>query len=145
MSSWIWIVAGIVLLALEILAPGGIFMLFFGAAALVVGTLVSLGVGGPVWFQLALFSLLSVVSLLSLRGPILRRMEADGHDLEVDTLVGRAVTAAASIEPGAEGKVELRGTSWSAENIGDASLPAGAQATVERVDGLKLFVRRNGP
>ena len=144
MDWWIWIVVGLVLLAFEVFVPGGIIVFFFGAAALVVGILVGLGIASPLWVQLALFSALSVVSLLTLRGAILRRINAAGQDLEVDTLIGKTVIATVEIAPGAEGKSELRGTSWSAENIGDEPIAEGSKATVERVDGLRLFVRRNG-
>ena len=36
---WAWFILGAVLLALELMTPGGFFLLFFGAAAIVVGTL----------------------------------------------------------------------------------------------------------
>ena len=67
MTWWIWIIFGLLLLAAEVMVPGGIIMLFFGAAALIVGLLVALGLGGPIWLQWALFSVVSVVSLLALR------------------------------------------------------------------------------
>ena len=37
----------------------------------------------------------------------------------------------------------LMAESWSAENIGDEPLAKGDRATVERLDGLLLFVRGN--
>ena len=69
------ILVGLGLLAVEVAMPGGIILLFFGVSAMIVGVLVALGLGGPPWFQVLLFSLLSVVSLLTLRGPILRRVK----------------------------------------------------------------------
>ena len=127
MGWWIWIIVGIVMLAVEVIIPGGIIMLFLGAAALIVGILAGLGMAGPLSVQLALFSVLSVVSLLTLRGPILRRIKAGGQDLEVDTVVGKTVIATADIATKGEGKVELRGTSWSAENIGDEPISKGGK------------------
>jgi len=59
MYWWLWLVAGLVLLGLEVLTPGGFYVLFFGIGALVVGTLVGLGAAGPVWFQWLLFSAIS--------------------------------------------------------------------------------------
>ncbi len=144
MDWWIWILVGLGLLALEVMVPGGIILLFFGAAAVVVGVLVSLGIGGPVWFQWAVFSVLSVASLLMLRGPILRRLErtedAAGH---VDSLVGKSVVVAEDIAPGADGRAELRGTSWGAQNVGAEALAQGDRGVVEGVDGLKLYIRRS--
>ena len=103
MGWWIWILVGLGLLAVEVIVPGGIILLFFGAAAIVVGAFVWLGIGGPVWFQWAMFSVLSVASLLTLRGPILRKIKAADDEAEyVDSLVGMAVVASEDIVPGAK-------------------------------------------
>ncbi len=142
MSWWIWILLGLGLLMFEIIIPGGIIMLFFGISALVVGGLVAANAGGPLWFQILLFSVLSVVSLLTLRGPILRRMKATQHAAgEVDSLIGANVELMDDIAPGAEGKAVLRGSVWTAHNLGDRQLDRGKRCTVEKVEGLKLFVR----
>jgi len=144
MGWWIWILVGLGLLAVEVIVPGGIILLFFGAAAIVVGAFVLLGIGGPVWFQWAMFSALSVASLLTLRGPILRKIKAADEEAEyVDSLVGMAVVASEDIVPGAKGKAELRGTSWGAQNVGTEPLARGEDGVVERVDGLKLYIRRS--
>jgi len=142
MTWWIWILLGLALLVVEIAIPGGIIMLFFGLSAMIVGVLVALGVGGPLWLQAVLFSLLSVVSLLALRGPILRRMTStDSAADKVDSFAGKQAVILSDIAPGAEGRAELRGTSWTAQNVGDSPLSAGQKCTVDRVDGLKLYVR----
>jgi len=142
MTWWIWILIGLALLAFEVALPGGIIMLFFGVSAVIVGALVAFGLGGPLWFQVLLFSALSIVSLLTLRGPILRRMRAtDAASGLVDSFAGEQAVTLGPIAPGGEGKVELRGTSWTAENVGEAALDAGGKCVVERVDGLKLYVR----
>ena len=144
MTWWIWMLAGLGLLALEILIPGGIIFLFFGVSAMVVGALVAVGIGGPVWVQALIFSVMSVVSLLTLRSPILRRMEASSRAAgsgEVDSLVGKDVQLAVDIAAHGEGTGELRGTSWTVKNLGDSALSRGDKRVVERVDGLTLFVR----
>jgi len=138
----VWILLGLLLLVIEVAVPGGIILLFFGLAAMVVGLLVVAGAGGPVWLQWLLFSVMSVVSLLTLRGPILRRMKKPPGDGErVDSLVGQPVLLIEDVAPGAEGKAELRGTSWTACNTGERPLSRGETCIVERVQGLKLFVR----
>ena len=142
MTWWMWILAGLVLLGVEVAAPGGIILLFFGAAALVVGILMAVGLVGPIWLQWLLFSIMSVVSLVTLRGPILRRVRArTRRGEEIDSLVGHEITTLDDLSPGAEGKVELRGTSWSAKNVGEDAIARGKKCRVERVKGLMLFVR----
>ncbi len=142
MDWWIWVLAGLVLMAVEVAIPGGVILLFFGVAALLVGVLVALGVGGPVWWQALLFSALSVLSLVTLRGPILRRLKASSDEPDtVDTLLGQQVVLQDELAPGAEGKAELRGTSWIACNLSDERLERGRRCVIERVEGLKLFIR----
>ena len=142
MTWWIWMLLGLALLALEILVPGGIIFLFFGASAMIVGALVAIGLGGPLWLQALVFSAMSVVSLLTMRGPILRRMNARGFEADkIDSIVGQPVVLTEGIAPQGKGKGELRGTSWTVVNLGESALSSGDTRTVERVDGLTLFVR----
>ena len=64
MQWWLWILVGLALLAVEVVVPGGIILLFFGAAAIILGILTVIGFGGPVWFQWLLFSLTSARTCL---------------------------------------------------------------------------------
>ena len=61
-------------------------------------------------------------------------------DAEVDTLIGATAVASDNIAINGIGKVEMRGTSWSARNISDKPLRPGDRAKVARVEGLMLFV-----
>jgi len=141
MTWWIWILLGLALLAIEIIVPGGIIFLFFGASAIVVGILAAAGLE-PLWLQAVVFSVMSVVSLLTMRGPILRRMQARSSEADtVDSLIGENLVLTERIAPNGKGKGELRGTSWSVVNLGDSTLSPGDARPVERVDGLTLYVR----
>ena len=43
MAWWIWVLGGLVLLLAEVLTPGGFFVVFFGAGAILVGALKAAG------------------------------------------------------------------------------------------------------
>jgi membrane protein implicated in regulation of membrane protease activity len=58
----------------------------------------------------------------------------------VDSLVGQIALAEDNIAPGAVGRAQLRGSSWSARNLHSAELARGQRCRVERVDGLMLFL-----
>jgi len=142
MVWWVWVVAGLVLVVAELLTPG-MFLLFFGAAAIVVGIVAGIGLQMPLWVELLAFSILAVVSLLLFRGPLLRRMQSrPGDPPVVDDFSGEIGTAIAEIAAGDRGKVELRGTVWNAVNESDAALAAGVRCRVVHVDGLTLHVVR---
>ncbi|MBS1107122.1 MAG: hypothetical protein H6Q91_2624 [Deltaproteobacteria bacterium] len=143
MPWWGWIVVGAVLLAAELFViPTDFFLVFLGTSAVAVGLLGLLGVDAPVWAQWAIFGVLSVVSLVFFRGWLKARLHRTEVPRVDDTLAGEIGVARESLAPGAVGLVELRGTGWSARNVGDAVLESGARVRVERLDGLTLQVRR---
>jgi inner membrane protein len=145
MVWWHWMVLGLFLAALELVTPGSFFIIFFGAAALVVGLLDLWGLAGPIWVQWLLFAILSVIALLLFRNPLLRLVRADQPNASlVDALITETAHALEDIAPDAFGRVELRGTAWSAKNVATQAIVKGQRCTVQRVDGLKLYVLPEG-
>lgn len=137
---WHWVVVGIVLLAAELLTPGALFLMFFGIGAIAVGLLSGVGLAGPLWTQVILFAVLSLVSLFALRRALVARLHLSDPSAKIDRLVGETALALEDIAVDALGKVELRGTTWSARNIGETPLSQGQRSTVVRVEGLTLWV-----
>lgn len=136
-----WLAFGIVLAILELVTPGGFYFLFFGVSAIAVGLLSGLGVTAEAWVEVMLFSILSVVSLLLFRKPLLQKFHPLISDNQVDSLVGETAMALEDIAASGFGKVELRGAAWNACNNGDRPLSPGQRCTVERIEGLSLWVR----
>jgi inner membrane protein len=141
---WHWIILGLVLAAAEMAAAGGFYIIFFGLGAIVVGTLASFGMAGPLWMQLLLFSVLSVASLMLFRYRLLRTFQPDRQAPPVDALVGEVAIAAEDVAPGSIGRVELRGTAWSARNATHVIVTRGTRCRVVSVDGLTLNVEPEG-
>ena len=141
---WHWLVLGLLLIALELAASGGFYVIFFGIAAVVISLMAALGADLPVWVELLLFSVLSVGSLLFFRSPLMRWMNINGTGVDVDSLVGEAAIVQQEMAPNAIGRVELRGSSWSARNSGATLLTAGRRCIVVRVDRLMLIVEAEG-
>ncbi len=141
MAWWIWILSGLVLVLIELLTPGGFYILFFGIGALVVGALAGLKLAGPPWMEWLLFSLLSLLALALLRGPLLARWGPRAEGREVDNLVGETALALEDIAADGVGKVELRGAAWNACNAGEGPVSRGQRCRVEHVEGLTLRVR----
>ena len=142
MLWWMWAVLGLIFLIGEMLTPGGIFIIFFAAGALVLCLLELVGLHMTLWLQILVFGILSVGSLLLFRKPILRRVEKGGPDHEVDSAVGQEVEARSDIAVGASGTVEFRGTPWKAINKGNEPIGNGDVCLVQKVDGLKLEVHK---
>lgn len=141
MTWWIWIAVGIALAGVEALVGGELYLLFFGAAGVLVGMLAAMGLLPEVWMQLAVFSVAAVGVALPLRNKVTARMHASAPNREVDATVGQTARAIGAIAPGATGKAELRGSPWTAVNLGSLPLEPEQAAIVERVEGLTLYLR----
>jgi membrane protein implicated in regulation of membrane protease activity len=96
---------------------------------------------GPVWMQLLLFSVVSVASLLVFRQRLIKGWLFEGGATDMDSLVGDTAFALEDIAAGAVGRVELRGTTWTARNSTAEGIAKGKRCTVVRTDRLMLFVR----
>lgn len=140
MDWWLWVTGGLALMVLELVTPSGFFIMFFGLGALSVGVLARLGLVEAGWLQWLFFTLLSVGYLVVFRGR-LQEMFQPPPPPPVDSLVGVLAVPQAAIEAGAVGRVEVRGSTWSARNVSPAAIATGQRCTVVSVDGLLLAVR----
>jgi membrane protein implicated in regulation of membrane protease activity len=139
MDWWMWIAGGLALVVAELATPSGFFIIFFGLSALTVGLLTGLNVVGAAWAQWLLFSALSVAYILVFRRRLESRMRIPPPP-NVDSLVGVLAIVQERLLPGVVGKVEVRGSMWSARNTSSVILDAGQRARVTAVDGLTLAV-----
>lgn len=135
-----WLAGGLLLVLIEIVTPSGFFIMFFGLGALTVGVLTRFGLAGPAWVEWLLFTLLSLGYVLIFRERLQKRVQAP-WSADVDSLVGELATPRERIRPGDVGRIELRGSSWSARNDSSTVIEPGQRCRVTRVDGLLLFVR----
>ena len=141
MIWWYWMLLGLVLLGIEMVTPGGFYILFFGLAALIVGSLAGLGFTQAEWLQWLMFSGLAILSLLVFRGPLLAWLKTQEKDLPaVDSLAGESAIPLEDLAASGTGKAELRGTTWTAHNAGPSPLMKGQRCKVERVEGLTIWI-----
>ena len=139
MDWWLWVAGGLALVVAELVTPSGFFIIFFGLGALTVGLLAGLEVLGQTWAQWLAFSVLSVAYLVVFRGRLQSKMQVPPPP-NVDSLVGVLAIVQERLLPGVVGRVEVRGSSWSARNTSNVTLDAGQRARVAAVDGLTLTV-----
>jgi membrane protein implicated in regulation of membrane protease activity len=139
MDWWMWIAGGLALVVAELATPSGFFIIFFGLSALTVGLLAGLNMVTAVWAQWLIFTALSVAYVLLFRGRLESRMQVPPPS-NVDSLVGVLAIVQERLLPGVVGRVEVRGSTWSARNTSNVTLDAGQRARVTAVDGLTLAV-----
>ena len=138
LGAWAWIILGVILIGVELVAPGA-FLVWLGLAAIVTGLLDA--VLDLSWQAAAL-----VFALLSVAAVILGRM-LSRSDPEPDTgtphlsqrgqsLVGRVFVLETPIKDG-EGRIRVDDSSW---RVTGADRFAGARVRVVRVEGSTLVV-----
>ena len=135
---WHWWVVGLALLALEAFLPGAIF-LWIGVAALVVGSLLWLLPALAVSWQVVLFAVLSIGSVLGWR-----RLRPRKSSAAAETRInergrlyeGRSFTLDSAIVDGI-GNLRVDDGQW---RIAGPDLPAGTRVRVIAVEGATLRV-----
>lgn len=130
LGSWNWVALGLVLLALEIAIPG-IFLLWFGLSAIVIGVLTLMFQGAGFWpweVQVILFLGLAIASAYLGRRIFVNNAESDQPLLNQRgaQLIGRTTLLDAPIEQGV-GRAQLDGVQW---RVSGADMPAGTRIKV---------------
>lgn len=138
---WTWLILGIVLMVAELLLPTGFFLFFFGLGGVVTGVLALLGLLPSLVAQGLVFIGISLFCVVLLRKPLLAKFHLRNRTHAVDSLVGETAQALEAIAPQGFGKVELRGSSWSALNTGSVLIAADVRCRVEKIEGLTLHVK----
>ena len=138
LGTWNWLIFGVILMALELIAPG-VFLFWLGLAALLVG-LLSFAFH-PSWqVQILMFAVFAAAAV-----PVWRRL-ARSHaagsanspflNRRADALVGRVFTLEKPIVDGA-GTVRIDDTIW---RVAGPDAPAGSRVRIVQADGASLTV-----
>jgi inner membrane protein len=137
MHDWYWLAAGLILLGIEMLAPG-FYLMFFGAAALGTGVLALL-LPLPWQALVTVFAVLSVVGVVAGRRWYASR-EGEGSatlNRRGEALVGRRVRLKEALTADG-GEIYIDDTRWAANG---PELPAGTEVEVVSVQGSRVIVR----
>ncbi len=136
-GAWSWWLLGLILLGLEILAPGFV-LVWFGASAILVGAL-ALAVDWSVRTLALIWAVVSIVLLVAGRR-FMRRTAAQSEDPLLNDRAGRIVGRTFTLaEPLGEngGHLTVDDTTW---RIRGPRLAAGTLVVVRAVEGSVLLV-----
>ena len=140
LGIWNWLVLGLVLLILEILAPG-FFFVWIGLAALVTGGTAFLfgsGAGFGWQVQTIVFLVLAVIFVLVGRRVFRTTARQDEPLLNRrgEQLVGQRATLTEAIVNG-HGRIRINDTTW---RVKGPDLPAGTEVRVVAFDPVTLEI-----
>lgn len=141
-AGWIWLYVGALLMLAEILTPGFV-VFFFGLAAASVGALVLLlpeSLHPSLNWQLGLFSILSVVYLVTLRRYVKSVFMGDTAESKVieSPYMGRIGKVVAPIRAEVPGRIVLGDSEWAAS--ADRPISEGVEVRVVEQKNLTLKV-----
>ena len=140
MPWWGWLIIGIFLMGAEMgMVDAAFYLIFIGFSAIIVGLLGMVGLELPQWGQWLLFSAIALISMVTFRQKLYKKLRGGlpgfgatdvGHQFRVDV----------AIPVQEQGKVDMRGSRWTAKNVGETDIEEGSMVEVVEVDGLLLKI-----
>lgn len=134
-----WVALLIVLAVIEI-ATLGLTTIWFAGGALI--ALIAAALGLPLFVQITLFLVVSVVLLVFTRPVAVKFFNTERVKTNVDSIVGQQAVVTEEIHNlKSTGRATLNGMEWTARSVDDNKIiPAGAVTVVRKVSGVKLLV-----
>ena len=140
-----WLILLIILVAIEI-ATMGLTTIWFAGGAFV--AIIAAALNTPLYVQITLFLIVSVVLLLFTRPIAMKYFNKDRIKTNAESLIGKQAVVTEDIDNlRAVGLVSINGQEWTARNVVDGmKIPKGTVVIVRAISGVKLIVeeRREG-
>ena len=136
-----WVVLMIVFLVIEGIVPG-LVSIWFALGSL--AALISAMLGAQLWVQALWFVLISVAALAVTRPLAKKYVNSRTQATNADMLIGQECIVKEPIDAlRGTGAVSVGGKDWTARcATAEETLEAGAVAVVERIEGVKLIVKK---
>ncbi len=139
---WGWLAALVAFVILEAITVQLVTIWFaVGALAGLIAALCK----APVWLQIALFAVVSVLALILTR-PLVKKMTASRFSpTNADRFIGQTGVVTKRIDNlNASGEVRVKGTVWTARSEDESiTIDENEAVTVKRIDGAKLIVEKS--
>lgn len=140
MMTMIW-VAAIVVFGIVEAATAGLVSIWFVIGA-VAAMLVSVG-GFGIWIQMGAFIVVSAAALAATRPLVKKLTRGRSVPTNADRVLGLTAKVTETIDnENSSGAVYVDGKTWTARSADGGVIPGGCRVKVERMEGVKLFVRK---
>lgn len=144
MPWWGWLVVGAALLGVEMFVlDAQFYLVFLGVSAAIVGLFGLAGIGMPEWSEWLLFAALSLITMVAFRKRVYELVRGRTGAVDERLTLGDRVMIPMRLDPGQACRVDYRGSSWTARNVGEAGIEAGQEAVISNIDGLTLHVKNS--
>lgn len=135
----IWLIVFIACIVIEIITMG-LTTIWFAGGALIAA--VGAALNAPLWLQVVLFFLVSLVLLYFTRPIAVKYFNKDRIRTNAESLVGRQAIVISEIDNlQGIGQVTVGGQEWSARTtVEGITLPVGSVVIIRAISGVKLMV-----
>lgn len=133
-----WLVLLVVFIFVEA-ATVSVTSIWFAAGAL--AAMIASMLNAPLWLQITLFMVISILLLLSLRPLLKKYFTPRLTRTNVDAVIGTQGIVTADIDNiASQGTIKLGAMEWTARSSSGEKLVAGTIVKVDRIEGVKAFV-----
>ena len=140
MMIYAWLAAVVAFAVIEALTTQLVSIWFAGGA---VAAFIGSVAGAVTLTQWILFIAVSALLLVCTKPLVKKITEREPEKTNVDAQIGKTTVVTDKIDNIAEtGEVKLGGVSWAARSSGGEIINSGETVVVEKVEGVKLIVRR---
>ncbi|MBR3808252.1 MAG: NfeD family protein [Lachnospiraceae bacterium] len=134
-----WLVVLIVCLVVEFSTMGLTSIWFAGGALL---SMIIALIGGPLWLQVLVFLVVSIVLLIFTRPVAAKYFNKNRTKTNVDSIAGRQAIVTEKIDNlQGVGQIVTNGMEWTARSLDDSVIEEGAVVTIEKIEGVKAIVK----
>ena len=138
--SYIWLAVMILFGILEAATVSLVSLWFVGGA---LGAFLASLLGAPLWLQVTVFVVVSAGLLACLRPFVKKVAQPKTEPTNYDRILGQTAPVTEAIDNlQGTGAVKIQGKEWSARSADGSSMEEGTLVTIEKVEGVKVIVRR---
>ena len=134
----IWLIVLVVCLVAEI-ATLGLTSIWFAGGALL--ALLIAMIGGPLWLQVLVFLVASIVLLIVTRPIAAKYFNKNREKTNVNSKLGKQAIVTVTIDNlKGEGQIVTEGMEWTARSLDSTVIEEGSVVTIEKIEGVKAIV-----
>ena len=135
-----WLIVAAAALVIEIISLGLSSIWFTGGG--IVAALIAYA-DGPLWLQVIAFVGVSTILLLLMRPLAKKRLKIGEEKTNIDSMIGRIEKVLVTVDNNAgTGMIKIGDIDWRSVSDDGSVIPDGTLVKISRIEGTKLYVRR---
>lgn len=140
MQSAIWLIVAVVLAVIEA-STAQLVCIWFALGAIC--AMITAMITESVLIQVLIFIFSTAVFLALTRKFVRKLTDVKASKTNADSLIGKEFIVLEEVDNLKEtGTIKASGTVWSVRNIEEGVIPSGTKVIIEKIEGVKLYVRK---